>query len=36
MAEFDEKLIVTLVDKITVYAKADVRVMFVNGVEIAV
>lgn len=36
VAEFDEKLIVTLVDKITVYAKADVRVTFVNGTEIMV
>lgn len=36
VTDFNEKLIVTLVDKITVYAKADVRVTFVNGTEITV
>ena len=36
VTEFDEKLIITLVDKIMVYAKNDVRVTFVNDTEIAV
>ena len=36
VTEFDEKLIVTLVDKIMVYAKDDIRVTFINGAEITV
>lgn len=32
--EFDEQLFVTLADHLTVYAKDDIRVTFVNGTEI--
>ncbi len=34
VAKFDEQLFITLVDNMTVFAKDDIRVAFVNGTEI--
>ncbi|MBQ3426187.1 MAG: recombinase family protein [Clostridia bacterium] len=36
ITEFDNELFIMLVDRITVYAKDDVRVRFINGTEIRV
>lgn len=34
MTSFDEELFITLTDRVTVYAKDDIRVTFANGVKI--
>ena len=34
ITEFDDELFITLIDKITVYAKDDIRVFFINGTEV--
>lgn len=34
VTEFDNELFIMLVDRITVYSKDDVRVRFINGIEL--